>query len=143
MQTARVLFIIKLMNKVKKFFRAFPAAYKGIISGFQERNMRFHGFAAGIVLIAGALIGLDRLEWFVVWILIGLVWAAELFNTSLEELADIIRDEEGLSYEATRRARDTAAGAVLVLAAVAALLGGGIFIVRLIEIFELAQYIPR
>ncbi len=126
------------MNKISKFFKAFPVAFNGIISGFKERNMRFHGAAAVLVLLAGGLIGLDRLEWFMIYILIGLVWAAELFNTAIEELANIVRDELHLSYEATRRARDTAAGAVLVLSTVAAFLGGGIFLIRLLEIFGLA-----
>ncbi len=130
------------MQKISKFFKAFPNAFNGIVSGFKERNMRFHGFAALAVLILGAIIGLDRLEWFIVYILIALVWAAELFNTAIEELADLIRDHEHLSYQATRRARDIAAGAVLVTALFAAWLGGGIFLVRLVEIFDLAKYIP-
>jgi diacylglycerol kinase len=121
-------------KKLKKFFAAFPYAFKGVLSGFKERNMKFHGVVAVLVVVSGAIIGLDRLEWFMVYLLIGLVWAAELINTAIEELADLIRDEEGLSYQATKRARDTAAGAVLVLAVVAAFLGGGIFIVRLIEV---------
>jgi diacylglycerol kinase len=132
---------MKSMQKMSKFFSAFPHAFNGIISAFKERNMRFHGFAALAVLILGAIIGLDRLEWFIVYMLIAMVWAAELFNTAIEELADLIRDHEHLSYQATRRARDIAAGAVLVTALLAAWLGGGIFLVRLVEIFDLVKYI--
>jgi diacylglycerol kinase len=120
--------------KIKKFFRAFPNAFNGIVSGFKERNMKFHGFAAAAVLLAGWVVGLDRLEWFIVYILMALVWSAELFNTAIEELANVVRDELGLDWEATRRARDTAAGAVLVLAVMAAFLGSGIFLVRIVEI---------
>ena len=100
--------------------------------------MKFHGFAAAAVLLAGWTIGLDRLEWFVVYILIAVVWAAELFNTAVEELANIARDELELDWEATKRARDTAAGAVLVLAVMAAFLGAGIFVVRILEILGMA-----
>ncbi|MBD3250013.1 MAG: diacylglycerol kinase family protein [Candidatus Pacebacteria bacterium] len=121
-------------SSIVKFFRAFPFAFRGILSGFKERNMKFHGIAAVIVWLTGALIGLDRLEWFVIYILIALVWAAELFNTAIEELANIVRDEFDLDWQATKRARDTAAGAVLVLSIMAAFLGGGIFLVRLIEL---------
>lgn len=121
-------------QKIKKFFKAFPYAFKGILSGFRERNMRFHGVAALLVVSVGIILGLNRLEWFVIYILIGLVWAAELFNTAVEELANIVRDELGLDWQATKRARDTAAGGVLVLSVVAAFLGGGIFIVRVFEL---------
>lgn len=124
-------------SKVAKFFRAFPCAFNGILSGFMERNMKFHGVAAVLVLMVGWLIGLDRIEWFIIYILIALVWAAELINTAIEELANIVRDELGLDWEATRRARDTAAGAVLVLAIMAAFLGGGIFLVRILELLGL------
>lgn len=123
-----------MASKLNKFFRAFPNAFNGIVSGFKERNMRFHGVAAVFVLLAGWIIGLDRLEWFVVYILIALVWAAELINTAVEELANIVRDELKLEWGVTRRARDTAAGAVLVLSIMAALLGVGIFLVRILEL---------
>lgn len=123
---------MEAMNKISKFFNAFPAAFNGIISGFKERNMRFHGAAAALVLLAGLITGLSFLEWFLIILLIALVWAAELFNTAVEELANITRDELNLDYEATRRARDTAAGAVLVISIAAAFLGVGIFVNRII-----------
>ncbi len=120
------------MNKIQKFFHAFPCAFNGILSGFKERNMRFHGVAAVIVLLLGWRVGLSQLEWLTVLLLIGLVWSAELVNTAIEELANIVRDELGLDYKATTRARDTAAGAVLVLAIVASLIGLLIFVPKLI-----------
>ncbi len=115
----------------KNFFRAFPCAFNGILSGFKERNMRFHGVMAVLVVAAGWWVGLSKLEWILVVVSIGLVWAAELINTAVEELANIVRDELELGYEATTRARDTAAGAVLVLAAAAAIIGLCIFLPKI------------
>jgi undecaprenol kinase len=120
------------MNKIQKFFHAFPCAFNGILSGFKERNMRFHGLAALVVLLLGWKVGLSQLEWLTVLLLIGLVWAAELINTAIEELANLVRDELGLGYDATTRARDTAAGAVLVVATVSAIIGLTIFVPKLI-----------
>lgn len=113
---------------LSKFFKAFPCAFKGVLSGFKERNMKFHGVAALFAAIAGLVVGLTSWEWLVLVVMIALVWAAELINTSVEELADLIRDELGLEYQATTRARDTAAGAVLVLAIAAVIVGVLIFL---------------
>ncbi len=120
------------MSKLIKFFKAFAYASKGIISGFKERNMKFHGLAAILVILAGWRLDISDLEWFIVLVLMGLVWSAELVNTSIEELCDLVRDELNLEYKATQRARDTAAGAVLVLAIVATLIGLTIFVPKII-----------
>ncbi len=120
---------------MKKFFTAFIYAFKGIVSGFIERNMRFHGVMASIVIFLGFILKLESLQWYIVLFLIGAVWSAELFNTAIEELADLIKEHESLDYEATRRVRDVAAGAVLVVAAVSAIIGGWIFYIRLVELF--------
>ena len=120
------------MPKLIKFFKAFVHACNGIISGFKERNMKFHGIASILVIVASWWFNISRFEWFAVLVLIGLVWSAELFNTAAEELCNLVRDELSLDYKATQRARDTAAGAVLVLAIVAALIGLAIFVPKII-----------
>jgi undecaprenol kinase len=115
------------MNKVKKFFKGFFYAGRGMISGFSERNMKFHGVAAILVIILGLIVGLSKIEWFVVLILIGLVWSAEMVNTSIEEMANIMKEKNNLSYETTTKLRDVAAGSVLVLAIISAIIGVIIF----------------
>jgi undecaprenol kinase len=116
------------MNKLlKKFFMGFFYAGRGVISGFTERNMKFHGVATLGVIILGLACNLNMGEWVIILILIGLIWSAEMVNTSIEELANIAKKENNLSYEATTRLRDVAAGSVLVLAIVAAIIGLMIF----------------
>lgn len=110
-----------------RFFRAFYFAARGILSALKERNMKFHAIVTVLILGFGWYFQLSHLEWTIVAILIGSVLAAEMFNTAIEELADIVRDEIPVMYEGTTRARDVAAGAVLVLSIVAAILGGLIF----------------
>lgn len=106
---------------------SFYHAGVGIVSGLQERNMRVHALATLVVLVAGLGLGLSRTEWLTVLILIALVTAAELVNTAVEEICNILRDDLGMSYAATKRARDTAAGAVLITAVVAGIIGIWIF----------------
>lgn len=121
------------MNKsLVKFFRSFACAFQGIRDAFGQRNMRLHGLATIIVISASYLWKISIIEWIVVLLLIGLVWAAEILNTCIEDLANLIRDYHHLGHQATRSIRDMAAGAVLVLAFIAALIGYLIFWPRLI-----------
>ncbi len=127
---------MKTTLKLKKFIMSFVNAGKGIISGFMERNMRVHGLATGLVFILGSWLKLNKEEWLIILLLIASIWSAELANTAIEELANIVRDELKLSYEATRRARDTAAGAVLILAIVAVIIALLIFAPKIILKFS-------
>jgi diacylglycerol kinase len=122
------------MKDIKKFIKSLKCALAGIKAGFGERHMKFHIVAAIGVWLTGCVLGLDRVQWFVIYILIALVLSAELFNTAIEELADLIKNEEHLSYNATKKVRDLSAGAVLVISLMAAFLGGGIFLVRFLQL---------
>jgi diacylglycerol kinase len=94
--------------------------------------MRFHGVAAVIVLMAGWYYHLSTTEWMIILILIAVVWSAELINSSVEKLSNVVRDSNKLSYEATTEARDMAAGSVLIIAIIAAIIGLIIFIPKII-----------
>ncbi|MFZ5376210.1 MAG: diacylglycerol kinase family protein [Patescibacteria group bacterium] len=123
----------KLLEFWFKVFRSFAPASKGILSGFGERNMRVHGLALVVVVATGAIVGLERYEWLFVLIAIGLVMAAELINTGIEELSNIVRDELHLSYQATRRARDVSSGAVLVLTVLSICIAVVVFLPKILE----------
>ncbi|MGD9129595.1 MAG: diacylglycerol kinase family protein [Candidatus Woesebacteria bacterium] len=125
-----------MRKKTKKFFKAFIYAFRGIVSGFKERNMKFHGVMTILVLEAGLFFSISKYDWFIVLILIAIVWAAELVNTAVEELANTLRDELNLSYSSTTRARDAAAGAVLVVAIAAAMIGLAIFLPKILALFN-------
>jgi diacylglycerol kinase len=116
-----------LIHAIYKTLKSFTYAFKGIWSGFSERNMRVHGIGAVLAVSLGIWLKISLSEWFVILLLIGAVFAAELINTAIEELANCLRDECHLPYRSTCRARDIAAGAVLVLAIVAAIIGVCIF----------------
>jgi diacylglycerol kinase len=82
--------------------------------------MRVHAVATVVVAGLGFYYQLSRLEWAVVALAVAGVWAAELFNTALEALTDLV--SPGF-HPLAGKAKDIAAGAVL-LAALGAIVVG-------------------
>ena len=108
-------------------------AFDGIVDGIQnEPNMVIHYCAVVLVIVFGITLRLSRIEWSICLILCGLVIALELVNTAVEAVVDLVTKEYD---EQARLAKDTAAGAVLVAAIVAAVVGGLIFVPKMILLF--------
>lgn len=82
--------------------------------------MKIHMAAALIVLIAAALLHLDRMSWLFLILAIAIVFIAELMNTAIEAVVDLISPQK---HVLARLAKDTAAGAALVAAAFAVMVG--------------------
>jgi diacylglycerol kinase len=97
-----------------------------------EHNSRIHLGAAIVVTGLGIAVKLDHYEWSLLIIAIGIVFIAELLNSSVESLADRIDPEWN---ELIMRAKDYSAAAVLISAIVAIAVGGLIFIPRLLALF--------
>lgn len=117
--------------KVKKFplLKSFKFAFSGIKQALKkERNLKIHFLAAFLVIFFGFVFGISRLEWLLIILLIGMVISAELFNSVVENLCDLLKKKLKLSYEETTFIRNASAGAVLVLAIVAFLIGFLIFL---------------
>ena len=106
---------------LKKQLRSFGYAWKGIQSCVgKEQNLSFHLIAAMAVIIAGIVLGITRTEWIMVVMCIGTVIAAELFNTAIEKLVDLVSPER---HPVAGQVKDIAAGAVLICAVAAAIIG--------------------
>lgn len=82
--------------------------------------MKIHIAAALIVFIAAALLQLDRIRWLFLLLAVSVVFIAELVNTAVEAIIDLISPDE---HELARVAKDTAAGAAFVAAAFAVVIG--------------------
>jgi len=117
------------MKQIKKITMGFVYAGRGLIGGFSGRNMKIHGLAAILVVTLGFVVKLSVERWAIVLILIAIVWAAELFNSSIEEISNTVRDVNKLDYGATRKTRDLAAGAVLTIAIAAAVIAVLVFVI--------------
>lgn len=112
---------------MKKFIKSFAYAIHGIIDGFQERNFKIHWAVTAAVLAGAVWFKISVNEWMVVLILIGGVMMAELFNTAMEKICDLLNNKLQLKFSQTTIIRDLGAGAVLIMALIAALVGLMIF----------------
>ena len=111
------------MKKDKKdpLYKSFGYAFQGIYTCIsKERNMKIHCGFSVLVVIAGIILKLSVTEWCICLTLFGLVMALELVNTSIEAVVDLV--------PLAKIAKDTAAGAVLIAAIMAAIIGCIIFV---------------
>lgn len=115
---------------LRKRLASFRYAFNGIrlLIG-KEHNAWIHCFVAICVVIAGFFFGLSQMEWIAITIVIGAVLAAEAVNSAIEMLADLVSPDYN---EAIKRTKDLAAGAVLIMAIAAAIVGLIIFIPKLL-----------
>ena len=113
------------MSSLKKFFNSFRYAFMGIWHVLlSEWNMRIHVLAAVVVVCFGIYFKITDTEWCIVTLCIGIVMAAEMFNTAFEGLIDLVQPEQ---HPLAGKIKDVAAGAVLVTALAAAVAGVLIF----------------
>lgn len=110
--------------------RSFGYAIRGVgLMLALQANARIHALATVVVVALGFVLGLERWEWCAVTGAIGLVWAAEGFNTALEALTDLVSPG---AHPLAGRAKDIAAGAVLCAALAAAVIGLIVFLPHVI-----------
>jgi diacylglycerol kinase (ATP) len=101
--------------------RSFRYAARGIVALLHsQHNAWIHAAASIVVLGLGFVVGLSRAEWCLVVVAITLVWTAEGLNTAFEALSDVA--SPGV-HPLVERAKDIAAGAVLIAAAGAVVIG--------------------
>lgn len=102
---------------LSSFRHAFEGMWYVII---HERNARIHFCVALGVILLAALLRLDMLRWALLLLAIGLVFTAEMLNTAVEVLVDLLIHEV---HPLAKTAKDVAAGAVLLMALVAVVIG--------------------
>ena len=119
-------------TKKQKLLSSFQHAVQGLAASCKtERNLRIHLSAAGLVILFGCILRINATEWCICILLFALVIGAELINTALEALVDLVRPE---IHPKAKRAKDTAAAAVLICALAAVAVGMIIFLPKLIQL---------
>ncbi len=104
---------------------SFNHAISGVIHGLKtERNMRLHIIAAVVAILSILSMNLTKIEIIVFLFAISLVLICEMFNTGIESIVDLIKDEY---HKSAKVAKDISAGAVLI-AAVNAIIAGYLII---------------
>lgn len=114
----------------KKRAKSFVYAGKGLKSFIcKEHNAWIHCVATIAAITLGIVLHISTNEWIAIIICIGMVFAAEAFNTAIERLVNLVSPD----YNKTAGdVKDIAAGAVLICAIAAAIVGFIIFLPKLI-----------
>lgn len=112
-----------------KRIQSFRHAINGIRSFLRsELNGRIHFAATIIVIVAGIWLDCSSGEWALLIIVMAMVWVAEMLNTAVEKTMDHITPEQ---HPGVKQIKDIAAGAVLIAAIAAAIVGALIFLPKL------------
>lgn len=107
--------------KPDRFIDSVNCAIEGILYTVRtQRHMRYHFLAALAILVAVLFLKVSALEFTLLVISICFVLFAEIFNTSIEVVVDMISPDY---HPLAKIAKDTAAGAVLVAAVGASVMG--------------------
>lgn len=98
----------------------------------EEHNSRIHLVATVAVIALGAVCRISAGEWCAVALCIGLVFMAEAMNSAVEALCDLVMPEY---HPLIKKAKDIAAAGVLMAAIAAVVVGGIIFVPKIIALF--------
>ncbi|CAM3443617.1 diacylglycerol kinase family protein [Brevibacillus invocatus] len=113
------------MKEWHRFVRSFSCAIEGIAYTVKtQRNMQIHLVAAVLALVASWWLDISRNDTLLVFFAIALVFALEIVNTAIEAAVDIASPDW---HAKAKIAKDAAAGAVLVAACLAVLIGIAVF----------------
>jgi diacylglycerol kinase len=108
------------MRFVRNFLMAFVYAFAGIRFVLRQRNPRIQLMVGVLVCGLAAWLRVSRIEWAMLILCIGIVIAAESINSAAEAMVDLLSPE---IRPAAKIAKDTAAGAVLIAAVAAVVVG--------------------
>ncbi len=118
--------------EAKRLVNSFKFAGVGIFTALKkEKNMKIHFLAMIIVIILGFVFKIEPMEWITCVVLFGGVIGAEMFNTAIETVVDMVTPYKN---EKAKIAKDVAAGGVLVWAIAAAVIGLIIFVPKVVEL---------
>jgi len=114
--------------------RSFGHAFRGLKVLVQtQHNARIHTVATILVVAAGALARISPTDWALIVLALVCVWTTEALNTSIEFLIDRLAPE---LHPVAARAKDVAAGAVLIAAIGSLFVGALVFAPLVFQMLE-------
>ncbi|MFW6364684.1 MAG: diacylglycerol kinase family protein [Bacteroidota bacterium] len=114
------------------FTRKLRNAFRGLAYFFNYvSNAKIHLVIMVLVIAAGFLFSVSRQEWIAIILCIGGVFTAEIFNTAIELLGDLYSTEENSKI---KNAKDSGAGAVLLMAIISVIVGALIFLPKILTL---------
>ena len=118
--------LLVFMIKIKRLFKSFKYAVKGIKKVFkEEQNFRIQSFVGVIVVLLGLYFNINNTEWMFLICIIILVLLMEIANSGAERITDVLQPRIN-SY--VKEIKDIMAGAVLVSSIGAIVIGMIIFL---------------
>ena len=118
----------------QKFTQSMSHALDGIEYAINhERNIKFEILAGICASVLGFLLKISNVEWVVLILLIGTILALEMINTSIERCVDLVTKDY---HELAKAAKDTAAGAVLIVSMFSIIIGIVMFLPRVINLLK-------
>lgn len=125
--------ISKTNIKMKRLIKSFGFAIRGIKIVFgTEANMKIHLAITIIVILAGITLSISVIEWVFCILCFGIVIGSEMINTSIENIVDLVSPNP---HPLAGKAKDIAAGAVLIVAICSIIIGLIIFLPKLWSIY--------
>lgn len=119
---------------LKRAKKSFMYAFRGIKTAWkEEQNFRFHSVVAILVLLSALLLEVEKIEFLILFLLIGLVLILELVNSSFERLIDILKPR---IHEYSKEIKNISSAVVLVSAILSAIVGIIIFYPYIISLFR-------
>lgn len=91
---------------------------------YSQRNAKIHAGITGLVILLGLFLQVNATQWAILALSMGMVFSAEMFNTVIESLVDLVSPN---FHPQAKVAKDVAAGAVLLLAMMSISIGVFIF----------------
>lgn len=105
------MLLIQLKARFKKEWFALRCAAAGLVYFFlNERKTMLYTISTVLVIVAGACTKVSRTEWILLALSVCSVWAAEMFNSCMEEILNFLHPHR---HEKVKHIKDMAAGAVL------------------------------
>lgn len=121
---------VRIRWKNSDFISSLEFALSGIVTAVKrERNMRKHLLSAAGVIVAGLVFQVSMIDWLFLLLAVMLVIVGELLNSAIEEVVDLAANYQ--FHMRAKRAKDMAAGAVLLLSGFAVIVGCFVFIPKI------------
>ena len=116
----------------KRFLASWKYSMEGLIYAYKyEQSMLIHVIATICVIIANIVLSISPTEWLITFLAIGMVLAAELINTAIEAIVDLVTLE---IHPLAKISKDVSSGAVLVSVFGAIIVGLIIYLPKIIDI---------
>jgi diacylglycerol kinase len=113
------------LKSFNRFLRGRFASFKPAFDGWAhvwawEPNSWIHAAITLVVIFLGFWLGISRTDWLAIVLAAGIVWLAEFFNSALEAIVDLASPRR---HKLARVAKDVSAGAVVIAALTALVVG--------------------